>query len=63
VRRALLGVRGVVDAEVWYDDKRADVEYDPETVEVAALVLAIDGAGFAGSLMAVQDDSDGGAGS
>ena len=41
MRRALLGVRGVVDAEVWYDDKRADVEYDPETVEVAALVLAI----------------------
>ena len=63
MRRALLGVRGVVDAEVWYDDKRADVEYDPETVEVAALVLAIDGAGFAGSVMAVKDDSDGGAGS
>ena len=63
MRQALLGVKGVVDAEVWYDDKRADVEYDPETVEVAALVLAIDGAGFAGSGMAVKDDSDGGAGS
>ncbi len=51
MRQALLGVKGVVDAEVWYDDKRADVRYDPELVEVAALVLAIDGAGFAGALM------------
>ncbi len=51
MRQALLGVKGVVDAEVWYDDKRADVQYDPEVVDVAALVLAIDGAGFAGSVM------------
>ena len=51
MRQALLGVKGVVDADVWYDDKRADVRYDPELVEVAALVLAIDGAGFAGALM------------
>lgn len=51
MRQALLGVKGVVDAEVWYDDKRADVRYDPELVEVAALVMAIDGAGFAGSVI------------
>ena len=51
MRQALLGVKGVVDADVWYDDKRADVRYDPELVEVAALVLAIDGPGFAGALM------------
>ena len=58
MRQALLGVAGVVDAEVWYDDKRADVEYDPELVEVTALVLAVDGAGFAGSVME-EEASDG----
>ena len=57
MRQALLGVTGVVDAEVWYDDRRADVRYDPALVEVAALVLAIDGAGFAGSV--IEEASDG----
>lgn len=59
MRQALLGVKGVVDAEVWYDDKRADVRYDPEMVEVPALVMAIDGAGFAGSVMEEASDRSG----
>ena len=48
MRQALLGVRGVVDAEVWYDDKRADVEYDPDTVNPLDLdsgVVPLIGAG------------------
>ena len=51
MRRALMGVDGVVDAEVSYDDKRADVRYQPDMVEPAALVAAIDGVGFSASVM------------
>ncbi len=46
-----MGVDGVVDAEVSYDDKRADVRYQPDMVEPAALVAAIDGAGFSASVI------------
>ena len=46
-----MGVDGVVDAEVSYDDKRADVRYRPDMVEPAALVAAIDGAGFSASVI------------
>ncbi len=52
MRQALLGVDGVVEAEVSYDDKRADVRYRPDVVEPAALVAAIDGAGFTASVIA-----------
>jgi len=51
VRQALLDVTGVVDAEVSYEDKRADVRYEPNVVQPAALVAAIDGVGFAASVM------------
>ncbi len=47
-----MGVDGVVEAEVSYDDKRADVRYRPDVVEPAALVAAIDGAGFTASVIA-----------
>ncbi len=52
-----MGVDGVVEAEVAYDDKRADVRYQPDMVEPAALVAAIDGAGFAASV--IEDDGAG----
>ena len=55
MRQALLSVDGVVDAEVSYDDKRADVRYRPDLVDTAALV-AIDGAGFSASVT----ENDGG---
>ena len=51
MRQALLEVTGVVDAEVSYDDKRADVRYEPDVVAPAALIAAIDGVGFSASLM------------
>ena len=51
MRQALLEVTGVVDAEVSYEDKRAEVRYEPNVVQPAALVAAIDGAGFAASVM------------
>ena len=46
-----MGVDGVVEAEVAYDDKRADVRYQPDLVDPAALVAAIDGAGFSASVL------------
>ena len=45
-----MGVAGVVDAKVSYDDKRADVRYQPDMVEPATLVAAIDDAGFSASV-------------
>lgn len=56
MRQAIEGVDGVLDAEVWYDEKRADVRYDPERATPAAMVVAIDGAGFSGSV--IEDDAD-----
>ncbi len=52
-----MGVDGVVDAEVSYDDKRADVRYQPDMVEPAALVAAIDGKGFSASV--IENDATG----
>ncbi len=46
-----MSVDGVVDAEVSYDDKRADVRYQPDMVEPAAMLAAIDDAGFSASVM------------
>jgi copper chaperone CopZ len=55
VRQALLGVDGVVDAKVWYDDKRAEVNYVPTVVDTVAMVLAIEAAGFAASVINAHD--------
>ena len=46
-----MGVDGVVGADVSYDDKRADVRYQPDVVEPAAMLAAIDDAGFSASVM------------
>ena len=51
MRQALKAVDGVVDAEVSYDDKRADVRYQPDVVQPAALVAAVDDSGFAAEVM------------
>ncbi len=55
MRQALLGVNGVVHADVSYRNKRANVQYEPGVVEPAALIAAIDGTGFAASLMEDYD--------
>ena len=55
MRQALLAVNGVVHADVSYSTKRANVQYEAGVVEAEALITAIDGAGFAASLM---EDSD-----
>ena len=55
MRQALLGVNGVVDAKVWYDDKRAKVHYAPSVVDTVAMVLAIEAAGFAASVINADD--------
>ncbi len=52
-----MSVDGVVEAKVSYDDKRADVRYRPDMVEPAALVAAIDGAGFSASV--IENDGAG----
>ncbi len=51
MRQALLGVSGVVHADVSYRTKRANVQYEPGVVEPGSLIAAIDGAGFAAFLM------------
>ena len=51
MRQALLGVSGVVHADVSYSTKRANVQYEPGVVEPGSLIAAIDGAGFAAFLM------------
>ena len=55
MRQALLGVNGVVDAKVRYDDKRAEVHYAPSVVDTVAMVLAIEAAGFAASVINADD--------
>ena len=55
MRRALMSVKGVMAAEVSYDDKRADVQYRPDLVEPGVLVNAINEVGFKASVMEGQD--------
>ena len=51
MRQALLGVTGVVNADVSYNDKRANIQYEPGVVKPESLIAAIDSVGFAASLM------------
>ena len=53
--RGLKAVTGVVDAEVSYDERRADVKYRPDVVAPEALIAAVEDAGFGASLL---DESD-----
>ncbi len=45
-----MGLDGVIDAEVSYDDKRASVRYRPDAVQPPALVAAIKEIGFSASV-------------
>ncbi len=51
----LKGIDGVVDAEVSYDDQRAAVRYDPETVTPQELIDAVNETGFKATL---SDDAE-----
>ena len=51
MRQALLRVTGVVNADVSYSDKRANIQYEPEVVKPEGLIAAIDSVGFAAALM------------
>ena len=50
-----MSVDGVVEAEVSFEKKRADVRYQPDLADPAALLAAIDGAGFSASVMERDD--------
>ena len=52
-----MSVDGVVDADVSYDDKRADVRYQPDKTEPAAMLAAIDDAGFSAAV--IENDGAG----
>lgn len=56
MRQALRDVDGVVDAEVFYDEKRADVRYRADRVQPSAMVSAIDSVGFSATV--IDDDAD-----
>lgn len=49
--QALKDVKGVTEAEVSFDDKRADIKYDPETVTPQKLVEAVNETGFQATLL------------
>ena len=51
MRQALLGVTGVVNADVSYSGKRANIQYESGVVNPERLIAAIDSVGFAVSLM------------
>ena len=51
MRQALLGVTGVVNADVSYSGKRANIQYESGVVNPERLIAAIDSVGFAASLM------------
>ena len=51
MRQALLRVEGVFDANVSYDDERAEVTYEADLVETSALVRAVEDAGFGASVI------------
>lgn len=50
---ALAAKKGVVRAEVSYDDKRATVTYDPAVIKTADLVKVIEGTGYKATLEGV----------
>jgi len=59
VSQGLKAVTGVVDAKVFYDAQRADVEYQPAIVTPEALVEAVEETGFGASVLDKSADSEG----
>lgn len=58
--QGLKAVVGVVDAEVSYDDQRAEVRYRPDIVTPGKLVEAVKDTGFGAALLDESDTHDGG---
>lgn len=58
--QGLKAVAGVVDAEVSYNDQRADVQYRPDIVTPGKLVEAVKETGFGAALLDESDMQDGG---
>ena len=58
--QGLKAVAGVVDAEVSYDDQRAEVQYRPDIVTPEKLVEAVEETGFGAALLDESDTQDGG---
>lgn len=56
MRQELVGLEGVVAAEVSYDDKLAKIRYLPERVTPQQMVTAIDATGFDASLIEAGSD-------
>lgn len=52
----MVGLEGVVAAEVSYDDKLAKIRYLPERVTPQQMVTAIDATGFDASLIEAGSD-------
>ena len=57
--QGLKAVAGVVDAQVFYDEQRADIEYRPDIVVPAALVEAVEKTGFGATLLDEPDAAGG----
>ncbi len=53
--QGLKAVAGVVDAKVFYAERRADVEYRPDIVAPAALIEAVRETGFGATLLDEPD--------
>ena len=51
---------GVIEAEVFFDDKRADVKYRPDLVAPDKLVAAVIETGFEATLLDESDAQDDG---
>lgn len=49
--QGLKAVAGVVDAEVSFDEQRADVRYRPDLVAPAALVKVVEETGFGAAVL------------
>lgn len=57
--QGLKGVEGVVDAEVLFDDKRAEVKYDPDAVTPQKLVEVVNATGFRATVLGDEQAKDG----
>lgn len=54
--RELTSLKGVVEADVSFDDRRARVSYRPERVTPEELVEAVDRTGFDAALRPDEDE-------
>lgn len=57
--QGLKALDGVVDAEVFFDEQRADVKYDPAVVKPEKLVEAVIEIGFRATLLEKEPEPRG----